>query len=188
MLGLESSLLPTAAVAHIRNHDEPVENYLARRDDFIEGRTKGMPGASLGVAVRLAQQGIDWKDDARRLPTPTVADTFTDKLKSSQQKEGSMHSVNLSQAVHLDWGMFKPAIERWEKVIEREAPPATSKDAEGNERLSSKFAEWMMGLPDGWITDVGLTRNEELKAAGNGVCPQQAEMALRILLDGIALD
>jgi len=34
-------------------------------------------------------------------PTPTCADAFTDKLKSSQQKEGSMHSVNLSQAVRM---------------------------------------------------------------------------------------
>ena len=34
-------------------------------------------------------------------PTPTCADAFTDKLKSDQQKEGSMHSVNLSQAVKM---------------------------------------------------------------------------------------
>jgi DNA (cytosine-5)-methyltransferase 1 len=40
-----------------------------------------------------------------------------------------------------------------------------------------------MGLPDGWITDVpGVTRNEALKLAGNGVVPQQAEAALRFLL------
>ena len=41
----------------------------------------------------------------------------------------------------------------------------------------------MMGLPDGWITDVpGITRNEALKACGNGVVPQQAAEALRWLL------
>jgi hypothetical protein len=34
-------------------------------------------------------------------PTPTCADTFTGKLKSTQQKEGSKHSVNLSQAVRF---------------------------------------------------------------------------------------
>ena len=33
-------------------------------------------------------------------PTPTVADTFPGNLKSTQQKSGSMHSVNLSQAVN----------------------------------------------------------------------------------------
>jgi hypothetical protein len=42
----------------------------------------------------------------------------------------------------------------------------------------------MMGLPAGWVTDVpGLTRNQMLKALGNGVVPQQAEAALRWLLD-----
>lgn len=57
------SLLPTPAVAHTRNHDEPIENYLQRRQDYTDGKTKGMPGASLGVAVRLAFEGksIDGK-------------------------------------------------------------------------------------------------------------------------------
>ena len=35
------------------------------------------------------------------LPTPTVSDTYTDNLASSQQKEGSMHSVTLPQAVRM---------------------------------------------------------------------------------------
>jgi len=34
-------------------------------------------------------------------PSPTVADTRTDKLKSSQQKAGSMHSVTLAQAIQM---------------------------------------------------------------------------------------
>jgi DNA (cytosine-5)-methyltransferase 1 len=37
----------------------------------------------------------------------------------------------------------------------------------------------MMGVPDGWVTDVpGITRNEALKALGNGVVPQQAAEAV----------
>jgi len=41
----------------------------------------------------------------------------------------------------------------------------------------------MMGLPDGWITDVpGISRNEALKACGNGVVPQQAYAALTHML------
>ncbi|MFJ1787307.1 hypothetical protein ACIOML_23750 [Streptomyces anulatus] len=40
-----------------------------------------------------------------------------------------------------------------------------------------------MGLPAGHVTDVpGLTRNQQLHALGNGVVPQQATAALRILL------
>jgi DNA (cytosine-5)-methyltransferase 1 len=43
----------------------------------------------------------------------------------------------------------------------------------------------MMGLPEDWICGHGLSRNDELKMAGNGVVPQQAELALRILLEGV---
>ncbi|HEX7461764.1 MAG TPA: hypothetical protein VF317_06295 [Dermatophilaceae bacterium] len=40
-----------------------------------------------------------------------------------------------------------------------------------------------MGLPDGWVTDVPeVKRNSQLKVLGNGVVPQQAAMALRLLL------
>jgi DNA (cytosine-5)-methyltransferase 1 len=41
-----------------------------------------------------------------------------------------------------------------------------------------------MGLPAGHVTDVpDLSRNQQLHALGNGVVPQQAEAALRLLVD-----
>jgi len=84
---------------------------------------------------------------------------------------------------YTSWGKFEPAIRRWEQTLGRPAPLPTKPDGkDGGHRLSSKFTEWMMGLPEGWVTGVGLTRNEELKACGNGVVPQQAELALRLLL------
>ena len=89
----------------------------------------------------------------------------------------------------INWGKFEPAIRRWEATIGRPAPAPTKPDGkDGNHRLSSAFTEWMMGLPEGWITDVGLSRNEELKACGNGVVPQQAELALRVLLEGLLIE
>jgi hypothetical protein len=88
----------------------------------------------------------------------------------------------------VNWGKFEPAIRRWEEALGRPAPAPTKADGkEGAHRLSSAFTEWMMGLPEGWITDVGLSRNDELKACGNGVVPQQAELALRVLLEGVAV-
>jgi hypothetical protein len=90
--------------------------------------------------------------------------------------------------VHLSWGKFEPAIRRWEAVLGRPAPAPTKPDGkDGSHRLSSALTEWMMGLPEGWVTDVGLSRVDELKACGNGVVPQQAELALRILLEGVDL-
>jgi len=86
------------------------------------------------------------------------------------------------------WGKFEPAIRCWEQTLGRQSPLPTKPDGkDGAHRLSSAFTEWMMGLPEGWVTGVGLTRNEELKACGNGVVPQQAELALRILLEGVTL-
>lgn len=85
-----------------------------------------------------------------------------------------------------DWGKFEPAIRHWEQIIGRPAPAPTELDGtKGQSRLSPKFAEWMMGLPDGWVTNCGLSRTEQIKACGNGVVPQQAKMALEILLDGV---
>ena len=57
------------------------------------------------------------------------------------------------------------------------APEPTEPGKNGNPRLSPAFVEWLMGIPAGHVTDVGLTRNEQLKALGNGVVPQQAAAA-----------
>ena len=39
----------------------------------------------------------------------------------------------------------------------------------------------MMGLTDGHVCALGMSRTAELKALGNGVCPQQAALALTLL-------
>lgn len=86
----------------------------------------------------------------------------------------------------MDWGAYGPAIHRWERVLGRVAPPPTERGKNGQPRLSPRFVEWMQGLPAGWVTDVpGITRNESLKALGNGVVPQQAAAALRLLLPDV---
>lgn len=143
------------------------------------GNTVGVRDQVLDL---VAAQGM--KVTRANLPTPTVADTFTDKLKSSQQKDGSMHSVNLSQAVHMDWGKFEAVVQRWEKITGMKAPAPTKPDGKDKaHRLSSEFTEWLMGLNPGWITGHGLSRKDEIKMAGNGVVPQQAKLALEILLE-----
>ena len=45
-----------------------------------------------------------------------------------------------------------------------------------------------MGLPKGWVTGLGLSRKDELKACGNGVVPQQAKLALEMLLERVEQD
>ena len=58
--------------------------------------------------------------------------------------------------------------------------PAPTEPGKNGPRLSPDFVEWLMGWPAGW-TDVGISRNARLKICGNGVVPQQAAMALRLL-------
>jgi DNA (cytosine-5)-methyltransferase 1 len=41
----------------------------------------------------------------------------------------------------------------------------------------------MMGLPDGHVTDAVEGRSHQLKILGNGVVPQQAAYAIRLLAD-----
>lgn len=80
----------------------------------------------------------------------------------------------------LTWGQYAPAIERWQSVIGRPAPAPTFQRRERH-RLNPVFVEWLMGLPEGWVTGHGLSASAELKMLGNGVVPQQAALALRLL-------
>ena len=81
-----------------------------------------------------------------------------------------------------NWGQFESAIRRWEAITRPAPAPTEPTGKDGAQRLAPKFTEWMMGLPDGWVTGHGLSRNDELKMCGNGVVPQQAAMALKYLL------
>lgn len=83
------------------------------------------------------------------------------------------------------WGVYAAAILRWEQLT-RPAPPPTILNTKGDPRLSSEFVEWMMGIPEGWVTDCGLSKTSELKILGNGVVPQQAAAAITQLLDRAA--
>lgn len=83
------------------------------------------------------------------------------------------------------WGVYLPAIRRWEHVTGAPAPEPTEIGPRGGRRLAAPFAEWLMGWPAGWVTAVpGLTRAQQLHKIGNGVVPQQAMEAYRRLLEG----
>ena len=125
------------------------------------------------------------------LRTPNAMDGDKGSYATATERLQAGRQVNLHNEINeigTDWGKFEPAIKRWEEVLGRPAPAPTKPDGkDGAHRLSSAFTEWMMGLEPGWITDCGLSRNDELKACGNGVVPQQAELALRVLLEGVSI-
>ena len=108
------------------------------------------------------------------LPTPRA----TDGTKGGPSRAGSSGDLMPTSAVQSErFGPYAPAIQRWEQVLGRPAPDPTE-PGKNRPRLAAKFVEFLMGLPDGHVTGVGLTRNQELKALGNGVVPQQGAAAL----------
>jgi len=106
-------------------------------------------------------------------------------LEGEGADRSSVANEHSARSGGTEWGPYQPAVERWEAVTGRPAPAATKGDGrDGSHRLSAEFVEFMMGLDMGHVTNpaIGLTRNDQLKACGNGVVPQQAALALRVLM------
>ena len=121
------------------------------------------------------------------LPTPSVADVTGGRKSRSGDRSGEL-LLNGIAAVN-QWGDYAPAIVRWEAVLGRIAPSPTEPNAKGGHRLSPRFVEFLMGVPEGWVCDVpGITRNQALKALGNGIVPQQCAAAFRAYLTDTALE
>ena len=120
------------------------------------------------------------------LPTPTTQDGKNNGGPSQFER----NTPPLNTVVKIpSFGVYTPAIKRWEHITGRAAPAPTILSDQGNPQLSHYFTEWMMGLPDGWITNPALwegytdkaTRNVCLRMAGNGVVPLQAATAINHL-------
>lgn len=91
--------------------------------------------------------------------------TLTDMVRSGRESEvrGAIYHSEMTLTPH------------------RKAPRLSEDDTNGLPRVTAAFAEWMMGLPEGWVTGVpGMTYTSAWKALGNGVVPQQAAVAIRI--------
>ena len=113
------------------------------------------------------------------LPTPTARDGKDLEIGPAKHRPDDVDT--LSRAL-VDFGHYAPAVRRWERVLGRSAPSPTQPSKNGKPQLSPTFVEWMMGLPTGWVTDVGLPRTQQLRALGNGVVPQQAAEAIRFMV------
>ena len=116
------------------------------------------------------------------LPTPQA----TNASHSSAGYGPNLHEIATSADL-TEFGPYAEAIARWEKVTGRAAPPPStpSRRTGGKPQLSTRFVEWLMGLPDGHVTgtDLALPREQQLRLLGNGVVPQQAALAVRTLTE-----
>ena len=153
---------------------------------------KGVPGDSYNLAslprdVALLRTPCAAEAEGGPLH-PEVAKARNQTLRLTGQVLAATGNLTDSSGdTDNSWGDYAPAIHRWEQVLGRSAPEPTEPSRTGKPQLSPAFVEWMMGLPAGWVTDpsLGLSRVQQLRLLGNGVVPQQAEFALRLMLDRI---
>lgn len=127
--------------------------------------------------------------DTKLLPTPAAADSARgpDYARAGRRRSGTDDLVTVCARTSRDnqWSVYADAVEHWEHVTTLTAPKPYEPNRNGNPRLNPAFSEWMMGWPTEHVTspDIGLMRRDQLRIIGNGVVPQQAEHAIRILLD-----
>ena len=150
-----------------------------RREPTVGGlRDEPWRGAGAGRPLTLADL----------IPTPSVADAAGGHERRGGERGGELLLKGLAKYGHLDrFGRYAQAIASHERLAGRPAPDPTEPGPSGKPRLSAWFVEFLMCLPDGWVTDVpGLSRSEQLALLGNGVVPPQAAAALRHLLERAA--
>ena len=168
-----------------------------RTSDTNGAGAHGQGGLDLRTAVTLLPTPTTQPDtgngharnlgkEVRLLPTPRASDG----PHGGPNSRGSKGDLALPAAACQDFGEYGEAVARHEQAFGRSAPPPTEPGKKGSARLAARFAEWMMCLPDGWVTDPtiweGMTdtaaRNAQLHAIGNGVVPPQAVAAVTHLI------
>lgn len=168
-----------------------------RTSDTNGAGMHGQGGLDLRTAVTLLPTPTTQPDtgngharnlgkEVRLLPTPRASDG----PHGGPNSRGSKGDLALPAAGCQDFSEYGEAVARHEQTFGRTAPPPTEPGKKGSARLAARFAEWMMCLPDGWVTDPtiweGMThtaaRNAQLHALGNGVVPPQAVAAVTHLI------
>lgn len=126
------------------------------------------------VLTLLSRREIPLNPNPHRLLPTALRNTGECGAKWSFQRD----RLTLVGHVSGDIEPFRPALNHWANIIGRPAPAPL--DNEGC--ISARFTEWMMGLPDGYVSSIpGISRRRAVMMHGNGVCPQQAASAINEL-------
>ena len=190
----EARLLPTPAARDWKGSDTAGDH--SRHSPGMDAVTYHFPALLPTPEAKNSHAGPDYARMNREgsgghdlvtaltlLCTPSASDGAGGKTSRSGNRIDEPLLGGQAREMASAWGKYAPAIHRWEQLT-RPAPAPTEPNKNGNPRLSAAFSEWLMGWPDGWVTDpaIGISRNDQLRIVGNGVCPQQAMAALRYLL------
>lgn len=143
-----------------------------------------------GAAGRVGPVRHSLDSLAKLFPTPTARDG--DGRGTGDERYWMTRALHRNQGRPLDtevallpartWGNFTEAVARHESIY-GPAPLPTELNRNGAPRLSADFAEWLMCIPAGYVTNY-LDRVPALRAIGNGVCPPQLAAAWDLLHKG----
>lgn len=143
---------------------------------WVDGAWQGlvkMPPCGIMTRQGITKTWSRTKRDISPLPTPAASDWRSNNYPADLRRNSPRITAHGAYFPRTDLVEFGG----------RQAPEPTFINARGKEELDPKFVEWMMGLPEGHVTDVPLTRKEVHTILGNGVVPQQAYYALELLND-----
>ena len=176
-------LLPTPVADNSRGLPSASTDYasLANVAVSLPPTPRATDGTKGGPNQRGSSGDLMLPSAVTLLPTPSVADGMGGHLTRSGDRSNELLLPGVAKAHQQAWGQYAAAIARAEQAIGRPAPPPTETGPKGAARLSPRFVEFLMMLPEGWVTDVaGLSRNDQLKMLGNGVVPAQCAAAFRL--------
>ena len=167
----------SGAVSGIVGPDSPPKPFAA---DSYGGAT-GRDSRSAPRTQKLSGRGEpDESDRFTHGASSTTTDSYLPRrgkqrwtIPIPSQQTGLEHAGYIASR----FGPYAEAIGRWEPIVGRAAPDPTDE----KQRLNPRFVEWMMGLPDGWVTDTVEGRSHQLRILGNGVVPLQAALAVTLL-------
>jgi DNA (cytosine-5)-methyltransferase 1 len=160
----------------------------AARWEIVRASQAGAPHQRARVFI-VAYPNGDACEESRRA-TGSIPSEAREIINRSDRPINGCSDKNASYSndQHLTYnrqvqGLGRRFISRCQMHMQ-EPPDALDQD----DKLNAYFVEYMMGLPSGWVTETGLSRAQQLKMLGNGVVPQQAELALELLLTRHAQD
>lgn len=155
------------------------------QDGWID-KAENVASYSKKIGRWRTSEARDWREGSSDSVTPTPLpgtigiSTDADSERWQGEKSEERHKLfagsDAAASIDFNWGKYTLAVRRWETIFERLAPYPSF-----DRQLNPHFVEWMMGLPDGWVTGLGLSRTRQLKILGNGVVPMQAYLALNLL-------
>ncbi len=190
LAGIASRLLPTPRASDTGTQGRragagwrpPLSQVLLPTPRATDG-TKGCPGQR-GSHGDLTLPSAAVQVPVRTLPTPRASDAHGPGRHGDGGADLRTTVAGLGQPDADRWGVYAAAVARWELLLGRPAPEPTQPGRHGKPVLAPPFVEWLMGLDTGHVTDptLAVPRTAALRVLGNGVVPQQAAVALRLLL------